>query len=143
MDIKNIIKKVKSNVAIASAITSYAQIKMIEYKNICEQLGINNFYTDTDSLITDKPLPNYLIGKDIGLMKDELDSGIITKAYFLGIKNYGYEYLNKDGEIKFKSIFSGVERYSLTLEELVKDIQLNKILLNQYFIDILMIYLLN
>jgi hypothetical protein len=120
MDIKNITKKIKSNVAIASAITSYAQIKMIDYKNICQNLGINIYYTDTDSLFTDKALPNYLIGSEIGQLKDELNGGIITKAYFLGIKKYGYEYLDNNDKLKFKSVFSGVERNSLNLDELIK-----------------------
>lgn len=119
MNIQNIIKKMKSNVAIASAITSYAQIKMIHYKNICEQLDIDIYYSDTDSLITNKPLPDHLIGNKMAQMKDELNGGIITKAYFLGIKKYGYEYLDQNGKMKVKSVFSGVERDSLTLDELI------------------------
>ncbi len=84
---------------------------------------------DTDSLITDKPLPQHLLGNDIGLMKDELNGGIITKGYFLGIKKYGYEYLDKEGKLKTKSVFSGVPRDSIPfheLEELSKGSKLTK-----------------
>ena len=80
-------KTVKSNVAIASAITSYARIEMMKYKTLP---NINVYYTDTDSIFTDKPLPDHLVGKDIGLMKDELDGGYIKEAYFLGIKKYAF-----------------------------------------------------
>jgi hypothetical protein len=79
-------KKVQSNVAIASAVTSYARIAMMKYKLIP---GIEIYYFDTDSMFTNKPLPDHLIGDGLGLMKDELKGGYIKKAYFLGIKKYG------------------------------------------------------
>jgi len=113
-------KKIRSNVAIASAVTSYAQIEMIKLKLLCVELGINILYSDTDSMITDRPLPSYLIGKDLGLLKDELDGGIITRGYFLGVKNYGYEYKDKQGNLHNKSVFSGVERDSLNFNEIIK-----------------------
>ena len=40
-------KVVKSNIAIASAITSYARIHMLKYK-----LSDSVYYTDTDSIFT-------------------------------------------------------------------------------------------
>jgi hypothetical protein len=109
-------KLVKSNVAIASAVTSYARIVMIEFKTLCQELNIAIYYTDTDSFFTDKPLPENLIGKDLGLMKDELDGLTIDKAYFLGIKKYGYRFI-KDNQVINKSVFSGIERDSLTFDE--------------------------
>ena len=42
---------IKSNVAIASAVTAYARIHMIPYK-----LDESTVYTDTDSIFTTKPL---------------------------------------------------------------------------------------
>lgn len=51
------------------------------------KLGIKLYYTDTDSFFVDKELPEYLIGKELGQLKDELNGGVIKKAYFLGIKN--------------------------------------------------------
>jgi hypothetical protein len=77
---------------------------MIKIKVLCIELGIKIYYSDTDSIFTDKPLPDYLIGNDLGLLKDELNGLVIKQGYFLGIKNYGYtiEYLNK--EIKEYSV---------------------------------------
>jgi hypothetical protein len=110
-NIQSPFKKVQSNVAIASAVTSYARIAMMKYKLIP---GIKIYYFDTDSMFTDKPLPEYLIGDGLGLMKDELKGGIIKKAYFLGIKKYGY--IDSNGHTK--SVFSGVQRNSLTFNEI-------------------------
>jgi hypothetical protein len=110
--------EVKSNVAIAAAVTSYARIHMIQIKSELAKLGIDVLYTDTDSLFTDKPLPDYLIGKELGQMKDELEGGVITKGYFLGIKKYGYEYRDVLGNTHIKSVLSGVERNSLNLNDL-------------------------
>jgi hypothetical protein len=103
-------RKVKSPVGIAAAVTSYARIEMIELKMLLIKLGIKLYYTDTDSIFVDKELPEYLIGKDLGQLKDELNGGVIKKAYFLGIKKYGY--INNNDEIH--STFSGIERNSLT-----------------------------
>jgi hypothetical protein len=103
-------RNVKSHVGIASAVTSYARIEMMELKMLLIKLGIKLYYTDTDSIFTDKEIPNYLIGKDLGQLKDELNGKFIKKAYFLGIKKYGYI----DSDNKTHSIFSGVERDSLT-----------------------------
>jgi hypothetical protein len=63
--------EVKSNVAIAAAVTGYARIHMIKIKVLCSELGIKILYSDTDSLITNKPLPSNLIGKNLGELKDE------------------------------------------------------------------------
>jgi hypothetical protein len=104
---------IKSNVAIAAAVTSYSRIHMIPFKlddSIC--------YTDTDSIFTTKPLPDHMVGKDLGLMKDELEGCTIDEAYFLGIKKYGYYYHDKNGSKITASVFSGVKRDSLSFEEI-------------------------
>lgn len=98
---------VKSNVAIASAITSYSRIEMMKYKTLPD---IDIYYTDTDSIFVNKPLSDNFIGKDLGLMKDELDGGFIKEAYFFGIKKYAFI----DNNDKVKSVFSGIERNSLS-----------------------------
>jgi DNA polymerase elongation subunit (family B) len=103
-------RMVKSHVGIAAAVTAYARIEMLELKMLLIKLGINLYYTDTDSLFTDKELPKYLVGKGLGQLKDELNGGVIKKAYFLGIKKYGY----LDDDNKTHSVFSGVERNSLS-----------------------------
>lgn len=109
-------KNVKSHVGIASAVTSYARIEMMELKMLLTKLNIKLYYTDTDSIFTDKEIPDYLnlIGKDLGQLKDELNGKFIKKAYFLGIKKYGYV----DTDNNVHSIFSGVERNSLSWNEI-------------------------
>lgn len=107
---------VKSNVAIASAITSYARIHMIQFK-----LNNSIYYSDTDSIFTDKPLDANLIGKDLGLMKDELNGLLIKEAYFLGIKKYGYWYLDENGNRIEKSTIAGIPRDSVSFDE-IKDL---------------------
>ena len=52
-------------------------------------------------------------------MKDELNGKVIKEAYFLGIKQYGYQYLENDKLIT-KTVFSGVERDVLTFDEIIK-----------------------
>nr|YP_010759074.1 DNA polymerase [Hericium alpestre]WEX31988.1 DNA polymerase [Hericium alpestre] len=103
-------RSVKSNVAIASAVTAYARMEMVKFK---VDPNITIYYTDTDSLFVDKPFSTELVGDDIGLMKDELKGNIIEKAYFLGIKKYGYQLNNKT-----HSVVSGVSRNDLNWDEL-------------------------
>jgi hypothetical protein len=104
-------KTVKSNVAIAAAVTAYARIEMMKYKTLKDY---SVYYTDTDSIILDKPLPANLVGKELGQMKDELNGSVMVKAYFLGIKNYGYLLKDSNSNIITKSVFAGVPRDSLT-----------------------------
>lgn len=90
INLSNHYSLVKANVAISSAVTAYARIHMISFK-------IDGFcvYSDTDSVFTTKKLDAKFIGSELGLMKDELNGLTIKEAYFLGIKNYGYQYLDK------------------------------------------------
>jgi translation initiation factor 2 beta subunit (eIF-2beta)/eIF-5 len=113
--------QVKNNVAIASAVTSYARIHMISFKN-----DDNVLYTDTDSILTTKKLDDSLIDSNkLGYMKDELNGKVIKEAYFLGIKQYGYYYKDDNNKIIEKSVFAGVTRNSLTFDE-IKEIHNNK-----------------
>lgn len=116
---------VLGNVAIASAVTSYARIIMMPVKNeFC-------CYTDTDSVITTVPLPSHLMGDDLGLFKDELNGDIISKGVFLGIKQYGYVI-----DCKEKSVFAGVPRNSIKyaeLEYLSKGGSINKPVNDKFF----------
>ena len=105
--------KVKANIAIASAVTAYARIEMMKYKTLDD---INVYYSDTDSIFVDKPLPDHLIGKELGQMKDELGGGLIEKAYFFGIKKYAYI----DNKAVVKSVFSGIPRNNLSWDDIEK-----------------------
>jgi len=84
-----------TNVAIASAITGYARIHMSQFKNTKD---FNLFYTDTDSIYINKPLPDDLISdKTLGLMKLE---NTINKAIFLSPKVYCL--LTEDNNLIYK-----------------------------------------
>lgn len=112
---------IKSNVAIASATASYGRIEMINYKTLPD---IKIFYTDTDSIITDRDLPNNLVGTNIGQMKDELNGGVIKEGYFLGIKKYAFI----DNQNKTVTVFSGIPRNSLCWEDIINISKGNTIL---------------
>ncbi len=104
---------VKSNVAIAAAVTSYARIDMIPHI-----LDPNTVYTDTDSIFTKTELSKELVGDDLGMMKDELKGLTIQEAIFLDIKKYGYYYYDKNGTKVEKSVVAGVERNSLSFDDI-------------------------
>jgi len=73
INIKNLQSPIKSNVALAAAVTSYARIHMIPFK-----IDPNTLYTDTDSIFTSKTINSNLLGDALGLMKDEL-KGLVIK----------------------------------------------------------------
>ncbi len=86
---------VKSNVAIAAAITAYARIHMMTFK-----LDYDCYYSDTDSIFTPVDITSvapHLVGPELGQLKDELSGGVIDEAFFLGIKQYGYTYKKIEG----------------------------------------------
>jgi hypothetical protein len=69
------------NVGIAAAITAYSRIHMSQFKN---NPDYTLYYTDTDSIYINKPLPEYLVSnKILGKMKLEY---IIKKLYFYQLK---------------------------------------------------------
>jgi hypothetical protein len=70
------------NVAVASAITAYARIHMSQFKN---NPDYKLYYSDTDSIVTNKPLPEHMIGTGLGKLKLE---HVISKAVFLAPKVY-------------------------------------------------------
>jgi len=108
---KNNYTIVKSNVAIAAAVTAYARCEMIKYK--CTE-GVNVYYSDTDSIITDKPLPT---SSEIGGLKNEMlkyGTETISEAYFIGPKEYALKLLNKNNKEFIFTTFAGVKKDSLT-----------------------------
>lgn len=83
------------SVAIAAAITAYARIHMSQFKN---KPNFNLYYSDTDSVYIDKPLPNDLVNNTIlGKMKLE---HICNEAIFLSPKVYYLE--TEDGKVIYK-----------------------------------------
>jgi hypothetical protein len=115
INLNNHYSLVKANVAIASAVTSYARIHMISFKTEGSCV-----YSDTDSIFSGNKLAGKFIGSELGLMKDELNGLTIKEAYFLGIKKYGYQYLDTNNNLVTKSTFAGIEKNSLTFDEIIK-----------------------
>jgi hypothetical protein len=95
---KNILlsKDSKNNISIgiASAITAYARIHMTQFKN---NPKFDLYYTDTDSIDINKPLPDKYIGKELGLMKLEYN---FNEATFLAPKVYGGLYFDNNKQLK-------------------------------------------
>jgi DNA polymerase type B, organellar and viral len=89
------------NIAIASAITSYARIHMTQFKN---NPDYKVFYTDTDSIYTNKPLPDNLVSnKELGKLKLEF---VANKAIFLAPKVYSLFSTNNELKSKVKGLNS-------------------------------------
>jgi hypothetical protein len=138
---KNILlsKDSKNNISIsiASAITAYARIHMTQFKN---NPNIDLFYTDTDSIDINKPLPDKYIGKDLGLMKLEYN---FIEGTFLAPKVYGGLYSNDNNLLKsitkikgyknkldyydLKSLLNKETSLSLRQEKWFKDLSLGNI----------------
>jgi hypothetical protein len=86
------------NVAIASAITAEARIFMSFFKN---NPDFKLYYSDTDSIVINKPLPSDMVGNALGQFKLE---HVIKKAVFLAPKVYAL--ITEDGQeiIKVKGL---------------------------------------
>jgi hypothetical protein len=74
------------SVPVSAAVTSYARIHKSQFKTMKD---INLYYTDTDSIDINKPLPSKYIGTELGKMKLE---HIFKEALFLAPKVYGGSY---------------------------------------------------
>jgi hypothetical protein len=86
------------NIAIASAITGGARMWMSTLKN---NPNFNLYYSDTDSAVTDRPLPEFLVGKELGQFKLEC---VIRRAVFLAPKVYGLITTTGEEIIKVKGM---------------------------------------
>jgi len=103
-------RNIPSAVHIAAAISSYARILINEYKNIP---GNPCIMSDTDSAVLSKPLPDHLVGKELGQMKLEQE---ISKGIF--IKKKLYYLLNSKGQEIIKS--SGIDSSKLNYNLFIK-----------------------
>jgi len=110
------------NIAIAAAVTAYARIHMSQFKN---NPNINLYYSDTDSIYIDSPLPEYLVSStELGKMKLE---GIYDEAIFLTPKVYALEN-TKSGEsiIKIKGLTKkSIQDNNITIDSLETLLYLN------------------
>ena len=123
---KSLEYNINSNVSIASAITAYARIFMMPYK-----INYDCYYSDTDSIFISEPLPNELVGVELGQFKNELSkksiNNKIQEAYFLGIKQYGYWFYDNSKNKIEKSVIAGIKRDTIYFET-IKDIFNHKII---------------
>jgi hypothetical protein len=106
-----IYKNALSAVQISAAVASYARIYMYSFLSPLFEKGFL-FYTDTDSLFTNKEGMNYLESrkvlneKDLGSFKKESS---YRKANIIGLKVYGIQYEdNKTTEDNYKIAFKGL-----------------------------------
>ena len=109
----NIFKErgVSSSIPIAAAITSYALLDLMKYKNI---KGNKLNYSDTDSVLMEKPLDSELISStDLGKLKLEY---VISEGYFIAPKFYGFKDVLGNTVIKTK----GVTKGKIDFEDLIK-----------------------
>jgi hypothetical protein len=98
-----------SNIAISSAITSYGRIYLSEYLLGDYQL----YYSDTDSIIIDKPLNPEKVGLNLGQMRLKYE---IQEGYFLSSKIYGLKTKNNKEIIKS----SGIPPNLLTFQDFIE-----------------------
>jgi len=102
---------VQTAIQISSAISAYARMSINIYKNLEDNLLI---YSDTDSLILKKKLPDHLMGNKIGQFK--LESEFIN-GIFIRKKLYCYTDINENKLIK---ISSGVDSDKLCYSDYEK-----------------------
>jgi hypothetical protein len=88
------------NIAIASAVTAGARMWMSVYKN---NPLYTLYYSDTDNLVVDRPLPSFMVGKELGQFKLEY---IIKRAVFLAPKVYSLITTDNEEIIKVKGVKS-------------------------------------
>lgn len=74
IEIKSLTKRrqfANVNISISAAVNSYARIHMGKLKLDLLNKRYKLYYTDTDSIVLDKPLDDSMIGTDLGLFKLE------------------------------------------------------------------------
>jgi hypothetical protein len=132
------------NVGIAAAITALARIYMSKFKNnpfSPAKAGSKLFYTDTDSIFTDKSpeqmntIFNDIIGNKLGQLKLEC---VINRAVFLAPKAYCLELDDGTQIIKIKGLNSNVVKNLmgenvLTLDTFIKVLSMDSVeIVNQH-----------
>jgi len=113
---------VPSAVHIAAAITSYARIIINEYKNIPSNPCV---MSDTDSVVLTHPLPEHLVGVELGQLKLEhqIEEGIFIKKKFYYIRDSNNKEIIKSSGIdssrlNYESFIKLLNGESITLDRL-------------------------
>ena len=107
------------NIAIASAVTASARIYMSQFKN--SDL-YNLYYSDTDSIVIDRPLSMELVGNKLGQLKLEY---VIKRGIFLAPKVYGLVTSDNKEVIKVKGLRPEV-LYEFNMDNLEELLHENK-----------------
>lgn len=126
-----------ASVAIAAAITSYARIYMSNIKLNIFNSGGSIYYMDTDSIVTDKPLREDLVGKDLGQFKLEFN---VKEGYFISSKTYclvlkdrcGIYDLNNNLQKEFKNSTELAEHLGISEETVNKFLDKELVYKNLY-----------
>ena len=105
------------SVPIAAAITAYSRIIINRYKHL---EGYTPYYSDTDSIVLDRPLPDHLVNSDLGGMKLEHH---VQEGVFLGPKLYALKINDVDAIIKVK----GLSNNQLTFNDIFSLLNLESI----------------
>ena len=104
------------SVPVSLAVTAYGRIHMSKIKQELSNKGINLFYSDTDSVFTDKLFNSTYVGSKLGQLKLE---NIYKEAVFLcprvyaGLINEGNEYIKVKGLKAYK--------YNITSDQIRTD----------------------
>jgi DNA polymerase type B, organellar and viral len=99
LKVKKDLYPANTSVGIAAAIASYARIEISQYLT---KYNENLYYSDTDSIVLNKPIPITLIGDKIGDMKLEYKN--IEIGLFITPKVYYLRLSNNEEIMKAKSI---------------------------------------
>ena len=120
------------NIPIAAAITAGGRIHMSEFKN---NPNYDLYYSDTDSIVIDKKLPDNLISDELGKFKLEHE---ITHAFFLAPKVYGLITPDNKEIIKIKGLSADAikDKHYIDLEFLLRKDAILDIKQNKWYKDL-------
>lgn len=110
--VNSIIIKPHQNVAWASYVTAYSRIALLEKLLYAESMGIEVYYSDTDSFTCNKEILKYIkLSEELGGWNIE---NIFFFVKFLAPKCYIYDYYDKKKKIrKYKIKMKGIQKAKL------------------------------
>lgn len=114
------------NIAVAAAITSHARMILYNLMEDIKRVGGEIHYVDTDSIITNYRIEDnstlkekYMLndGKEMGELKNELESSHANEAVFITCKTYGYTQILPNGDTKTLVKAKGIKVSDIQPEE--------------------------
>ena len=101
IEIQSIVMSETIQCQIASYVTSYARLSLLNAFEVLQDMGAEIYYCDTDSIVSNMKLPDYMLhNSKLGLLDVE---GELYEAIFLQPKVY-YESTVKKENLKFKGV---------------------------------------